>query len=143
MMTQTQTPGTLHFMPPEALLKKPRYGKPVDVFSLACVILHVMSHQWPEPKDRVPEGSMMALTEVERREKYLHSCTPLSLKELVKLCLHNVPEERPVISAVSRGVKDLQANNDQQNPVTAYSFQSLSDKIEFFQKINDKHQDQT
>ena len=67
MKTQTQTPGTLHFMPPEALLKKPRYGKPVDVFSLACVILHVMSHQWPEPKDHVPEGSMTALTEVERR----------------------------------------------------------------------------
>ena len=132
---KTQTPGTLHFMPPEALLVKPRYGKPVDVFSLACIILHVMSHQWPEPKYRVPEGTMMVLTEVQRREEYLQSCTPLSLKELVELCLHNAPERRPVIAVVCKDVKALKANADHQDPVTtAYSFQSLSDKISFFKE---------
>ena len=53
-VTQTQAPGTQFFMPPEALSVKPRYGKPVDVFSLACVTLHLMSHQWPQPtKDQV------------------------------------------------------------------------------------------
>ena len=50
MKTHTRKPGTTHFMPPETL-NKPRYGKPVDVFSLGCVALHVISHQWPEPKD--------------------------------------------------------------------------------------------
>ena len=44
-----------HFMPPEALLVRPHYDKPIDVFSLACVALHVMSHQWPEPEDLVQE----------------------------------------------------------------------------------------
>ena len=137
MKTQTQTPGTLHFMPPEALLVKPRYGKPVDVFSLACIIVHVMSHQWPEPKDRVPEGTMTVLTEVQRREEYLQSCTPLSLKELVELCLHNTPEQRPVITVICKDVKALKANADHQNPVTtAYSFQSLSDKISFFKEAS-------
>jgi len=87
-------------MPPETLLIKPHYGKPVDVFSLACIALHVMSHQWPEPKDCVPEGAMMVLSEVQRRREYLKSCTPLPLKELVRLCLHNAPEQRPIISAV-------------------------------------------
>ena len=72
-MTQTQTPGTLHFMPPEALSNKPRYGLPVDVFSLACVALHLMSCKWPEPKDRVLEDSLIALTEVQRRDEYLQS----------------------------------------------------------------------
>ena len=47
MKTHMQAPGTLHFVPPEALKNKPHYGKPVDVFSLAYVTLHVMSHQWP------------------------------------------------------------------------------------------------
>ena len=135
MKTQTQTPGTLHFMPPEALLVKPRYGKPVDVFSLACIILHVMSHQWPEPKDRVPEGTMMVLTEVQRREGYLQSCTPLSLKKLVELCLHNEPIQRPVITVVRKDVEALKENADHQSPVTtAYSFQSLNDKVIFFKE---------
>ena len=70
MKTQTQTPGTLYFMPPEALSVRPRYGKPIDVFSLACIALHVVSHKWPEPKDRVEEDpithAMTALTEVQR-----------------------------------------------------------------------------
>ena len=137
MKTQTQTPGTLHFMPPEALLVKPRYGKPVDVFSLACIILHVMSHQWPEPKDRVPEGTMMALTEVQRREKYFQWCTPLSLKELVELCLHNVPDQRPAVSKVCEDIKALKANADQQDDATtAYSCHSLSDKIKMFNEIS-------
>ena len=133
MKTQTQTPGTLHFMPPEALLVEPRYGKPVDVFSLACVIIHVMSHQWPEPKDRVREGTTMALTEVQRRKEYLQLCTPLS--ELIELCLDNAPEQRPVIAVVCKDVKALKENADHENPVTtAYSFQSLSDKIRYFKE---------
>ena len=139
MKTQTQTPGTLHFMPPEALLVKPRYGKPVDVFSLACVTLHMMSHQWPQPKDLLPEGKMTARTEVERREEYLPFCTPLPLRNLVELCLHNLPEKRPTISAVCNNLKSLKAIADQQDPVTtAYSFQSLSEKIRFFKEVEQK-----
>ena len=133
MNTQTQAPGTVPFMPPEALSVNPRYGKPVDVFSLACIILHVMSHQWPIPRDHVPHGSMMALTEVQRREKFLQLCTPLPLQELARLCLHNVPEERPLISVVCNRIKGFKAYCDHQSPVaTAYGFQSLNVKINFF-----------
>ena len=133
MRTQTQTPGTLHFMPPEALLVKPRYGKPVDVFSFACITLHLMSHQWPEPKDRVPEGTMVVLTEVQRREEYLQLCNPLPLKELVELCLHNEPKQRPETPTVCKDIKAFKADADHQNPITtAYSFESLSDKIKYF-----------
>ena len=135
MKTQTQTPGTLHFMPPEALLVRPRYGKPVDVFSLACVILHVMSHQWPEPKDRVPEDTMVVLTEVQRRERFLELCTPASLKDLTVLCLHNKSEQRPSISTVCKYVKTFKADADHRNSViTAYSFESLNDKIKYFKE---------
>ena len=103
-MTQTRAPGTIHFMPPEALSVKPHYSKPVDVFSLACVALHIMSHQWPEPKDQVQHinNSVVALTEVQRRDGYLECCTPPSLKELVKSCLNNIPKQRPDISLVHK-----------------------------------------
>ena len=72
MKTHTTAPGTTHFMPPETLCSKPHYGKPVDVFSLACVALHVMCHQWPEPKDRVSEDRMTVLTEMEEERNTLH-----------------------------------------------------------------------
>jgi len=103
-MTQTRAPGTIHFMPPEALSVKPHYSKSVDVFSLACVALHIMSHQWPEPKDQVElvNNSMVARSEVQRRDGYLEYCTPPSLKALVELCLNNNPKQRPDISIVHK-----------------------------------------
>ena len=91
MKIHTQVPGTTHFMLPEALKSKPHYGKPVDVFSLACVALQVMSHQWPEPKDLLPEDSMTALTEIQRQDEYITLCTQPAIKKLVELCLHNKP----------------------------------------------------
>ena len=129
MKTQTQTPGTLHFMPPEAVSRKPHYNKPVDVFSLACITLHVMSHEWPEPKDRVREDSMTALTEVERREDYLLFCTHSSLKHLVESCLHNKPEKRPLISAVRKQFMDFKATVDQQVPFATANTIELFDAV--------------
>ena len=106
----TQTPGTPHFMPPEALLVKPTYDTSVDIFSLACVMLHIMSHEWPEPEDQITEDEDI-LTEAQRRKSYLQFCTLSSsskdcavdfddLRKLVESCLHNKPEKRPTISAV-------------------------------------------
>ena len=122
MKTQTQTPGTLHFMPPEALLNKPRYGKPIDVFSLACITLHVLTHKWPEPKERVQEDpityTMTALTEVQRREDYLKLCSS-PFKRLVESCLCNQPERRLDISSVCATLKNLKANVEKLVPFAA------------------------
>ena len=116
MKTQTQVPGTLHFMPPETLLRKPRYGKPVDVFSLGCVACHVMSHQWPEPKDLLLEGSLIALTEVERREDYLKFCSEESLREMIESCLCNSPDQRPEISSVCAELEELKLVENERAP---------------------------
>ena len=46
----TTNPGTLHFMPPEALDEEdPIYGTPVDVFSFGGIALHLFSEKWPTP----------------------------------------------------------------------------------------------
>ena len=132
MKTQTQAPGTLYFMPPETLLVRPRYGKPVDVFSLACVALHVMSHQWPEPKDLLQEDTMMARTEVQRREEYLKFCIQPSLKQLIQSCLYNKPEHRPEISNVCIALKEVKATIDQQA-----SF-AMANQIELLDVIQQK-----
>ena len=130
MKTHTQAPGTTHFMPPEALRNKPHYGKPVDVFSLACVTLHVMSHQWPEPKNLLPEGTMMALTEKERRDEYITFCIQPALKELVELCLHNKPDQRPEISVVCAKLKELKVTVEQQVPFATHNSYELFAEVQ-------------
>ena len=129
MKTHTQTPGTPHFMPPEALKSKPHYGKPVDVFSLACVALHVMSHQWPAPKDLLPEDTMTAFTEMQRRDEYITFCAQPALKKLVELCLHNTPEQRPKISNVCEKLKELKVTVEKQIPFATDSNFELFDVV--------------
>ena len=46
----TKAPGTLQFMPPEALDDETTYGPPLDIFSFGGVICHLASGKWPVPK---------------------------------------------------------------------------------------------
>ena len=48
----TQAPGNAIVMPPEALAAKPVYNEKVDVFIYGCLILHVLTCQFPEPTDK-------------------------------------------------------------------------------------------
>ena len=105
--THTQVPGTLIFMPPESTSVNPKYHAPVDIFSFGCVTIHIMSHQWPIPEDQVTKD-MRALTEIERRKKYLHEVkiiTPLMM--LIAGCLNNTPEQRPTISEVVQKLQNI------------------------------------
>ena len=109
----TQAPGTVIFMPPEALSVNPRYGKPVDVFSFGCVTIHTMSHIWPVPKDETyldeVTGKKLVLTEVERREHYLTNIqVSIQLKELILLCLQDLPKRRPSVNDICKAIREMQ-----------------------------------
>ena len=71
----TKVPGNFLVMPPEAFEDNPIYDHKLDVFSYGCLILHVFTHQWPEPtyqyvrKQNNP-NSFMLITEWNRRLKY-------------------------------------------------------------------------
>ena len=104
----TTAPGTVHFMPPEALEEDdPVYGTPVDVFSFAGVALHIFSEEWPKPTSQVKKDKktkkLVALTEAERRQHYLDKMRGRAdvLKEMVERCLENDPDDRPSIKEVS------------------------------------------
>ena len=114
----TTAPGTLHFMPPEALDEEdPIYGTPVDVFSFAAVGLHLFSEKWPTPsghKKRDPTTkSMISLSEVERRQQYLDSMTieGAALKDMVRRCLDDDPDQRLPIQEVSQMIKSVKVAN--------------------------------
>ena len=110
----TTAPGTLHFMPPEALIDdNPVYGTPIDVFSFGSVALHVFSEEWPTPSgqkmiDPITD-ELVALSEAKRRQKYLDTMTGKAflLKELVEKCLSDNPKKRPQIQEVSKFIEPL------------------------------------
>ena len=111
--TKTCAPGTVDFMPPEALLETPEYGPPLDIFSYGGVILHVVNQEWPKPLHYVmtdpKTGKMVALSEVERRQQHMEKMTgtPADLQPLVEQCLDNQPSKHPPISDVSERMKRM------------------------------------
>ena len=109
--TMTKAPGTVDFMPPEALARSPLYGPPMDVFSFAGIILHTFNQQWPSPIDQVQfdpkTRRRMALSEVERRQQYLDKMIGEAevLRPLVKECLDDDPAVRPTIATVCERIQ--------------------------------------
>ena len=93
-------------MPPEALKKYPHYGLPLDVFSFGCVVCHVITQRWPTPL-HLFISSIIRLTEVERRQRYIDEIREGSLKQLVITCLDNDQERRPPISLVSERITSI------------------------------------
>ena len=103
----TQAPGTTAFMPPEALSAEPFYGFSIDVFSLGCVCVHMVSLQWPIPSDRVTVDNVV-LSEIQRRECYFANLANIpGLTQLVEQCLQNRSEDRPAIGDVIKDLKNF------------------------------------
>ena len=109
--TMTKAPGTVDFMPPEALDKSPVYGPPMDVFSFGGIILHTFNQQWPSPSSQVqfdPKSrKMIALSEVERRQEYVDKMIGEAevLRSLVEECLDYDPVVRPSIATVCERIQ--------------------------------------
>ena len=127
--TMTKAPGTVDFMPPEALASSPLYGPPMDVFSFAGIILHTFNQQWPRPTDQVQfdpkTRKMIALSEVERRQQYLNKMIGEAevLRPLVEECLDYDPAVRPTIATVCERIqvsKDVYMKESPQDVITLY-----------------------
>ena len=99
--TGTAKPGTEHFMPPETFsYTKITYPDRIDVFSFGCIIICVVTHQWPTPISQVwqERGKLVVRNEVERREHFLSqfdSEEQNCFLAVVHKCLEYEPSERP------------------------------------------------
>ena len=65
-------PGNVAFMAPETLKKKPTYDTKLDVFSIGCTFIHLVTEKFPAPTDQFVEsqgleGSFHKVTEADRR----------------------------------------------------------------------------
>ena len=103
----TMCPGTLVYMPPEALKEPPVYSKKLDCFSFGVVSVQVMTRQFPDPgvrfrtiditDPRIPSGMVdVPVPEIERRRSHIdlvnlaHPLLPVALN-----CLKDRDRERP------------------------------------------------
>ena len=114
-MTRRMTvcPGTLSYMPPEALTSNPQYDTKLDCFSFGVLTTHIFCGEWPigseylQPDPKNP-GHLYPLTEIQRREKYLKRLGPEHpLLNLVHRCLKNLPSERPNAQEILEETKEV------------------------------------
>ena len=131
----TKAPGTVDFMPPEALANTSIYGPPMDMFSFAGIILHTFNQQWPRPTEQVQfdpkTRKRVALSEVERRQQYLDKMIGEAevLRPLVEECLDDDPAVRPTIATVCERIQVNKA---------AYMKESPQDVIERLRSDNEQ-----
>ena len=105
MTPLTMCPGTIAYMPPEALITPPRYSNKLDCFSHGVLAIQIVTRQFPNPGDvtvtirdaRYPTGRVVVFVpESERRKKDIdpvhpnHPLLPLALH-----CLKDRDTDRP------------------------------------------------
>ena len=112
----TSSPGTLDYMPPEALGGGEYYDNRLDVFSYGHLAIYIIINSRPHPlksSTYTRHGSLIPRSEFERREKYLKQVStaleggvkhPLYL--MIVKCLENEPNNRPSCEEIiSNGVR--------------------------------------
>ncbi|XP_065181601.1 serine/threonine-protein kinase DDB_G0283821-like [Sycon ciliatum] len=115
-LAMTRCPGTLAFMPPEALVEQPDYDRPLDVFSLGVTLLAVLTGVMPgidllsAPAIIVREAggreTRQVIAETRRRAAYLQRLADdHPLKPLILRCHSNEPSERPTAEDVHEEMK--------------------------------------
>ncbi|KAL5475208.1 hypothetical protein EMCRGX_G027281 [Ephydatia muelleri] len=107
----TLAPGTLAYMPPEALTERPNYDLKLDIFSFGVVALYTGNQKLPIafevtdiPKD-VCERKELQLLKRRRWMEELGSAHPLY--QLITKCLKDNPDSRPVTSDLCSDVEKL------------------------------------
>ena len=134
----TKAPGTVDFMPPEALAASGsvKYERELDVFSFGCVMLHTLSHQWPTPLEPVVTDpvtfEMKAKSEVERRSIYFDKIEDRAgiLIPTIKNCLNNIPKNRASIVQVCSQLEGLVDKQDSSTDETDAPSSSLQQNAE-------------
>ena len=113
--TLTGNPGTLIYMPPEVLVDSPRYNTGIDIFSYGVLMIEVLCGRSPRPHvgpNRSESGELVAVSEAERRLKYLHMVgNDHPLMNLICKCIHNDAKERPSAKQVVRKLQKDQTDS--------------------------------
>ena len=95
----TLPPGNIVYMAPEMLTNRPTYDTKVDVFSLGCTIIHLVTEKFPAPTSQFveSEGSLFQkISETDRRIEFLNMMKDtIVLQKIARQCLEDAPTNRP------------------------------------------------
>ena len=161
MTPLTMCPGTLAYMPPEALREPPRYTKKLDCFSEGVIMIQVCTRLWPEPGRRTqlvpfpasPTGRIeMPILETERRKNHIdlidpnHALLPIAM-DYLKYKERERPSSEELCQRLA-GLKDSQHYRDNvrqhQDEIQAKDIQIMSQNQQLSEKdrvIQDKERE--
>ena len=128
----TQNPGTLTYMPPEVMVDNPCYNTGIDRFSYGVLMIQILCGKPPRPHDpptRSVSGRLIALSEAERRQRYLQEVGhDHPLMNLILKCIDNDPRSRPSAKDI---VQQLQIQEEVGTP-------SFKDKVEVLKFVAER-----
>ena len=111
--TRTACPGTLAYMPPEALRDNPEYDTSLDIFSFGQLTLYVVLQQFPQvalelPSEQVIRAHQLGKAAILKRKKWLDKLPDdHCLSGLILSCLRDHPSERPSTKSLNVKMKML------------------------------------
>ena len=121
MTPATFCPGTMAYMPPEALKSEPTYTEKLDIFSAGVVYLQILTRRFPNPGDRVrqvfnderyPTGIEVIIPERERRVSDISLATPDDpLLHIALDCIHDKAFMRPFAAEVCERIETLKSTS--------------------------------
>ena len=113
----TMCPGTLVYMPPEALKEPPVYSKKIDCFSFGVLQIQIMTRQFPDPgplrreveDSRSPTGTTeMPVLDSERRKSHIDLIDPThTLLPTALGCLSYSEKDRPSAEDLCRQLASI------------------------------------
>lgn len=137
----TACPGTVSYMPPEAMVSSPVYDTKLDCFSYGVLMLHIFSGLWPIPKEYLqPDPShpnrFCPLTEIQRREQYIKQLgSEHPFLTLIKQCLSNVSSDRPTMTKILSELRNVLAHFPSSFPNRVEMLRQITHDAEEKQKI--------
>ena len=146
--TMTQAPGTVVYMPPEALEPKAKYNTMLDIFSIGVLALYTLTQIFPVPKAPTyltSDGRIVGRSEIDRRMEYIQEIHqklgrqhPLVL--MIEQCLHNNPRNRPTINQVLQRLEEakVQIQDRYGNMSKLEVIQALGEKEEEVAELHQK-----
>ena len=110
---QTKCPGTLAYMPPEALCENPQYGTSLDIFSFGQLALYTAIQQFPQVFNMILDPKMTSAirlrkSEILKRNKWIdllgeHHC----LHGIILQCLKDDSANRPKTQELKNAMNTL------------------------------------
>ena len=124
----TQCPGTLVYMPPEAVSPQPHYSDKIDSFSIGVLLVQIITRTFPAPTDASveredptsPTGkSYVPVSEMNRRKSDIDKISTAHIfLPLILNCLKDLSHERPTAAQVCQSLSDLKMTPAYKEAVT-------------------------